>query len=301
MSREDLAGVPGEQRSRMRAHATPGQLKRWAKQEIAKLPGEALDRAATSGEQTARVELGATNADGMSFFSIFGNAVANLACAQRIDVIARHRRAQLAAEAKLTGDATPIASLDVLRVAVAHDLILGRLTKQEQALAGWDTTHADASGTRVDLTVLLDRNGAPTLPRYGLVAPSVLAELTALSARTGGQVTVTLVDEQPCRGTHQDGGEGDPYEPPESLRRWIKVRDQTCRFPGCVRPAQNCEQDHTIPWPNGPTCSCNLSAVCKRHHLFKHHAPGWGLTNHGNGRLTWHAPSGQRYDAAPEA
>ena len=300
MSRDDLAGVPAEHRSRMRAHATPGQLKRWARQEIAKLPTESLDRAASAGERTACVELGATNADGMSLLSVFGNAVANLACAERIDAIARHRRAQLAADAKTTGDATPIAPLDVLRAAVAHDLILGRLTAEEQALAGWDTTHPDATGTRLNLTVLVDKQGAPTLPRYGLVAPSVLADLTALSGSTGGRVTVTVVDEQPCPGTHPEGGADDPYEPPESLRRWIKVRDQTCRFPGCVRPAQSCEQDHTIPWPNGPTCSCNLSALCKRHHRFKHHAPGWTLTNDGQGRLTWHAPSGQTYDAAPD-
>jgi hypothetical protein len=301
MTRDDLAGIGAEQRSRMRAHATPGQLKRWAGQEIAKLPTEAVEDASRAGQRTACVELGTTTADGMAYLSILGNAAANLACFERIDVIARHRRAQLTAERRTTGDETPIASLDMLRAAVAHDLILGRLTEAEQALVGWDTSHPDASGTRINLTVLLDKRGAPTLPRYGLVAPTVLADLTALSATTGGRATVTVLEEQPCRGTHLDGGRSDSYEPPQALRRWIRLRDQTCRFPGCVRPAQNCEQDHTIPWPNGPTCACNLSSLCKRHHRFKHHADGWGLSNHGGGRLTWHAPSGQTYEAEPDA
>ena len=52
MTRDDLAGIGAEQRSRMRAHATPGQLKRWAGQEIAKLPTEAVEDASRAGQRT---------------------------------------------------------------------------------------------------------------------------------------------------------------------------------------------------------------------------------------------------------
>jgi len=299
MSREDLAGIDREERARMRAHATPGQLRRWATLELARLDPDSV-REKADGDQTSYVELGPSGADGKSVLGLYTDAAINLAAFTRIDTVARHRQAELKGEARASGDKTAVAPLDVLRAQVMSDLLLGRLTPEEQALAGWDSSHPDATGSRVNLTVLLDRDGAPTLPRYGLASPEVLVGLVELSRTSGGRTTVRVVEEVPCPGEHVSRGHEDPYEPPEALSRWIRVRDQTCRFPGCVRPAQTCEQDHTIPWPNGPTCACNLSSLCKRHHLFKHHPNGWTLTNHETGRLTWHAPGGLEFPVEPD-
>jgi hypothetical protein len=42
-----------------------------------------------------------------------------------------------------------------------------------------------------------------------------------------------------------------------ALADFIRARDLTCRFPGCTVPATNCDVEHTIPWPYGPTSASN--------------------------------------------
>ncbi len=50
------------------------------------------------------------------------------------------------------------------------------------------------------------------------------------------------------------------YCPPRSLRNLVCVRQRTCSFPGCRRPAVRCDVDHTVPYDaGGPTCECNLA------------------------------------------
>ena len=35
------------------------------------------------------------------------------------------------------------------------------------------------------------------------------------------------------------------YQPSAAVERWVRMRDMTCRFPGCDRPAVICDVDHT--------------------------------------------------------
>ena len=51
------------------------------------------------------------------------------------------------------------------------------------------------------------------------------------------------------------------YRPPAALARHVRLRDGTCRFPGCAVPAAECDLDHLIPFPHGPTAASNLH-VC---------------------------------------
>jgi hypothetical protein len=57
----------------------------------------------------------------------------------------------------------------------------------------------------------------------------------------------------------------DQYRVPADLRRWLRLRDGTCRFPGCNRPAFRSDIDHTTSWdttaPGTPTTS-PTSAGC---------------------------------------
>jgi Domain of unknown function (DUF222) len=54
--------------------------------------------------------------------------------------------------------------------------------------------------------------------------------------------------------------ESPSYRPPSMLRHLITVRQPTCSFPGCHRPATRCDQDHTVPYhQGGRTCECNLA------------------------------------------
>jgi hypothetical protein len=60
------------------------------------------------------------------------------------------------------------------------------------------------------------------------------------------------------------------YRPPEPLRRFLRYRDGTCRFPGCLRPAESAELDHTHEWQDGGgTDADNLAHLCRRHHALK--------------------------------
>ena len=89
------------------------------------------------------------------------------------------------------------------------------------------------------------------------------------------------------------------YRPPPSLRHLIGVRQQVCAFPGCRRPASQCDFDHTTPFQRGgPTCECNLAPLCRKHHEAKQ-APGWRLEQSRPGILTWTTPSGRTYTTKP--
>ncbi|MGF2946282.1 DUF222 domain-containing protein [Mycobacterium sp. Lab-001] len=122
----------------------------------------------------------------------------------------------------------------------------------------------------------------------GAVLPApVLAELI----RRGAQV-------RPVR--HPGDGPPEPgYRPSAALQRFIRCRDLTCRFPGCDRPAEFTEIDHTIPYPLGPTHPSNLKCLCTKHHLLKTFWTGWRDRQHPDGVIVWTSPSEREYITRP--
>jgi hypothetical protein len=92
--------------------------------------------------------------------------------------------------------------------------------------------------------------------------------------------------------------ESPTYRPSAALRHLITIRQPTCSFPGCRRPAVRCDEDHTLPYDQGGrTCECNLAPLCRRHHRAKQ-APGWHLAQDRPGVMTWRLPSGRTYQTA---
>jgi hypothetical protein len=53
------------------------------------------------------------------------------------------------------------------------------------------------------------------------------------------------------------------YRPSPALAEFIRCRDLHCRFPGCDRPAEIADIDHTVPYPFGPTHPSNLKLLCR--------------------------------------
>ena len=66
----------------------------------------------------------------------------------------------------------------------------------------------------------------------------------------------------------------DRYTVPADLKAWLRVRDETCRFPGCSRRAARCDIDHISDWAHGGTTDHhNLIHLCRKHHRLKHTTP----------------------------
>jgi hypothetical protein len=94
------------------------------------------------------------------------------------------------------------------------------------------------------------------------------------------------------------------YDIPDRLREQVQLRDRTCVFPNCTRPARGCDVDHVVPYDHdadaegrpqpGPTTTSNLAALCRFHHRLKTHSP-WTYRTVENGIFAWTSPHGLRY------
>ena len=87
--------------------------------------------------------------------------------------------------------------------------------------------------------------------------------------------------------------EVDRYRPSAGQRRFLAVRDRTCRHPGCTVRAGWADLDHVVAHAAGGATACeNLCCLCRRHHRLKTYAEGWAHTMTADGVLTIITPSG---------
>ncbi|KNY04332.1 HNH endonuclease signature motif containing protein [Microbacterium sp. GCS4] len=98
--------------------------------------------------------------------------------------------------------------------------------------------------------------------------------------------------------------ETDTYTPTAPMRRFLRARDQHCRFPGCRMPTHRCDIDHTHDHARGGrTRTDNLSHLCRTHHTLKHpdidDPYRWTAHQHPGGDLTWTSPLGRTYTDPP--
>jgi hypothetical protein len=120
----------------------------------------------------------------------------------------------------------------------------------------------------------------------GLIPPEVIADLAA----TSRQIALT----------HPGDVAPEPrYTPSQALADFVRCRDLTCRWPGCDRPARDCDLDHTIPYAQGgPTHASNLKCYCRTHHLVKTFW-GWRDQQLADGTLILTSPAGQTHVTTP--
>ncbi|WP_200332459.1 HNH endonuclease signature motif containing protein [Leucobacter sp. L43] len=91
----------------------------------------------------------------------------------------------------------------------------------------------------------------------------------------------------------------DRYRPSEELLRYLRARDQHCRFPGCQVVPFRADVDHTHDAARGGATSVvNLAVLCRRHHTMKHHA-GMTMTQHPDGDIEWVTALGRRKRERP--
>ena len=90
------------------------------------------------------------------------------------------------------------------------------------------------------------------------------------------------------------------YHPSTALADFVRCRDLSCRFPGCDRPADGCDIDHTVPYARGgPTHASNLKCLCRLHHLLKTFWTGWHDEQLPDGTVIWTSPAGHTYRTTP--
>jgi hypothetical protein len=146
----------------------------------------------------------------------------------------------------------------------------------------------------VPAMTLLKRGSEPGIVEgYGPIDPVTARELASFSKTLRRLIT------DPVTGIVL-AFDRKRYRIPKDLRIWLRVRDGTCRFPGCNRRAGPCEIDHTLDWAlNGLSNHDNLAHLCKKHHALKG-ASGWNVRQLGGGRLLWTSPANIPYETDPE-
>ncbi|BBZ79876.1 hypothetical protein MANY_52130 [Mycolicibacterium anyangense] len=138
-------------------------------------------------------------------------------------------------------------------------------------------------------TVSGEGNAAGFLPGFGAVPADVVQSLAA-RARLRPVIGGSELQAEPG------------YRPSQALADFVRCRDLTCRFPGCDRPAEVADIDHTVPYPLGPTHPSNLKLLCRAHHLLKtfYGSPGgWADRQMPDGTVIWTSPNGRTYTTKP--
>lgn len=118
-----------------------------------------------------------------------------------------------------------------------------------------------------------------------------------LTLPSGLELTVRIepVPSYSCDHRHESHG----YEPNDTLRHLVQVRDYTCTFPSCSRHARDSDFEHARPYDQGGrTCSCNAGARSRKCHRIKQ-SPGWAVSQPRPGWHVWTTPSGRTYTQAP--
>ena len=229
-------------------------------------PRDARERhRAAAEERTAWHEPGR---DGMAWLGVHLTAPDAAAGWERIDGVARHLAAQ-------PGETR---TLSQLRADAAADILTGRTDPATEPRV--------SLGVLVSVQTLLGVDDLPaTLEGYGPIDADTARRLAAHAPSFHRILT------HPVSSTILDV-DRTTYRPPADLKRWLALRDGTCRFPGCGRAAKHCDIDHTVPWSRGGTTRAgNLAHLSRRHHTLKDETR-WAVARDPDGRLEWTSPTG---------
>ncbi|RBY90453.1 HNH endonuclease [Blastococcus sp. TBT05-19] len=123
-----------------------------------------------------------------------------------------------------------------------------------------------------------------------LLATSTPAELARLAARGCPVHGREAACGCPLLGRPADRA---GYDRSAAQERFLRLRDRTCRHPGCSRAAGRTDLDHVVPYDCGGRTSCdNLCCLCRTHHRLKTFARGWRFVLAPDGTLSVTTPSG---------
>jgi hypothetical protein len=179
-------------------------------------------------------------------------------------------------------------TLSQLRTDVLTDLLLDGVTP-----AGLGAGIRATVNVSVPVLTLMDQSEEPGhLEGYGPIDPDTARRLA------GGASGFTRLLTHPETGVVLSVGT-DRYTVPKHLKRWLRLRDEVCRFPGCNKPAAHCDLDHSLDWQfDGLTAHDNLAHLCPGCHDLKSET-GWTVKHLDNGLLNWTSPTGRTFTTQP--
>jgi len=310
---------------------TVAQLRRRVRRALAGLDAEALDRRRAEAAKRANVSHQPTG-DGMSRLVVDLPLHQAAACADAIDQYAQMLRAE--------GDRRPIGVLrsavaadlilrpwDTSRPPVTAKLIVHAPLAALRPAGTGSEPPAEVAREIVtaaqcrELLEELDMLGLRPAPAGGCIQVAVgdplTGRLVAVATRNELRRGAGIRRRRTRRGRESAGSaRGTPppddgpglrppaatsaYRPTAAQRRFLQVRDRTCRMPGCRRAPGRCDIDHGIAHADGgPTDCWNLCCLCRRHHRIKTFARGWHFELLPDGRLIVRTPSGVSRETRP--
>lgn len=243
--------------------------------------------------------------DGMSWLSAYLPSVEAHAIDYRLSGIAR-RAAEFDDEDGITDRRTFVQRrADLLVELIAADYIgpdeleISAADRERRFARGQDLGRFNGIRPTVVVTVPVQALLDPT----AVTEPAMLDGVVPIDPVTARELTANapglyrmLVD--PHTGVGLDLGR-ERYRVSTELRLWLRLRDGTCRFPGCGRPARGCDVDHTVDWQfGGRTRSDNLAHLCRGHHTLKHQTR-WSIRQRPDGTIEWRSPTGRDYTTRP--
>jgi hypothetical protein len=254
---------------------TPGELSSHALRVIAAVDPEGFETRHRALRRTADITLDPTP-DAMAYLTAYLPLVDGVAIQTATE---NHARA-----AKAAGDSR---TLGELRVAALVDYVC----HGSGGPAG--TSHGRPVEIHVTATpeVLLGLADAPgEIPGVGPVPASLIR---------------TMATEAKLRWLTIDGGTGrlldddrTTYRVPAPLAAHVNATWVTSAAPGSTTLATRCDQDHSVPFPEGRTCPTNLAPFDRRWHNAKTHAH-IRVSHNPDGTLTWTTPLGQTITTEP--
>ncbi|WP_448003511.1 DUF222 domain-containing protein [Agromyces bauzanensis] len=265
------------------ATTTAATLRRRARALREELSAESIAERHRAARAERRVELEPAP-DGMAWLHALLPAADAMLIKDRLDRVAH------AADA--VGDSDPRA-VDQVRADAARDLLLhGRLPADSEFASAIATVRPTVHVTVPVMTLLGASEEPGMLGGYGPIDADTARRLAAHAPSFIRLLT------HPVSGTVLDV-DRTSYRPPADLKRWLEVRDGTCRFPGCNRRAVRCDVDHTDDWEHGGcTAFDNLAHLCPLHHHLKHET-SWSVRHLAGGVLEWTSPAGRRHLTHP--
>ena len=186
-------------------------------------------------------------------------------------------------------------TLTQLRPDIAASLLLGTGNTTQ---TGKSTEVGKVPAPRADVLVmvpvfsLLGQTDEPAmLDGFGPIPVSMARKLVADGADSFYRVLVDPRDGAPLEIGRKN------YRLTETIKRWIRMRDAKCTFPGCTNRTPDNETDHLQAWQHGGvTGASNLAQLCPRHHRLKHNSrwtPGPANNHEPPG---WTSPTGRHYN-----